>query len=932
MKICFNDMASLVNYFIDKKFNVRKYNKIITHPALVVGLNHDKLSFIIVQSEFDGNKFVDELQILQHLQRDIRYILLFDPNAALGMFAKLTVDVAGKLKTQKYKFSINSKSAKILLDSLQPNDLRTFESIFKTEKIVKKFYLTYKKHLVVLTNNIRGISDKNDRGRYADITMSRLMFIQFLQTRNFFSDKNFLLFHYETLSPKISYYDFLCMLFFDILNTPISKRKVRVSKYSHIPFLNGGLFKKHSIEHKYQISISNNILHELLVFLKQYTWYVDETDVSNDGINPEILGHIFEQTIDNQKEQGAYYTPVDVTKFICTNTILPYCIERINTKFETNYEPNTDSISKICSNPTYSKYFYFNILKPIKILDNACGSGEFLLTSFGILLNLYIAIWDSISTLHDPLIVSEQKLIDKFHSAHYYFRRVIVTENLFGVDMDEAAIEICRLRLWLGLVADMSITEPEPLPNIDYNILPGNSLLGFVNSGSLQSDLLTQTPTAKIYDKIVNLKKSYNRASDPDEAAHKKNKLDEILHNSRTQLTLALYKIKKQYTKPQLDHQPFHWLLEFPFIIRNNCGFDIIVGNPPYIEKTNTEYCLPFKLLSCGNTYAYFIERSLDLLRPNGKLGYIVPISSVSTLRMSPMIELMLSKCSNMFISNYDDRPSKLFVGLEHCRSSIFICTVSHPPCSVFTTGYKRWKDIDRESIFDSSILNAVNSSKFVLKSRLGNIVPKLDSIQEINILNKLLLIPTSVSTYVTKPKARNKTPYPVFYHNAPQYWIRAVKTETGSIRILNGKKHIETSKQLKPIYCENLDTQIIVTGLLNSSLFYWWYIKLSDGRHLLDSTIRQFPIDVSQMHCNKQFMRRIRILVKDLLLDYDKHITHQNYNKSKNETLIVPEYHPGHSKHIIDKIDDLLAPYYNFNITELNFIKNFDLNFRLSQ
>ena len=140
--------------------------------------------------------------------------------------------------------------------------------------------------------------------------------------------------------------------------------------------------------------------------------------MSNDGINPEILGYIFEQTIENQKEQGAYYTPVDVTKFICTNTILPYCIERVNAKFDTAYEPNTNSISKICSNPAHSKYLYFNILKPIKILDNACGSGEFLLTSFGILLNLYIAIWDSISTLRDKSITSEQKRIDKFHSKH----------------------------------------------------------------------------------------------------------------------------------------------------------------------------------------------------------------------------------------------------------------------------------------------------------------------------------------------------------------------------------------------------------------------------------------------------------------------------------------------------------------------------------
>jgi len=927
-------MSGIRKHFDNLGFHTTSYNKIPNHAAFIsdVNINSNKYGFLTVESNFADEKFLDELLILKHLEREIRYMLLLDTRLGIGVFVKRTLSPAGTNKFQKHRIRFNSRASEIVISSLNPDDYTTFENLFNTEKVVSRFYSKYVKHLKNLTDNINGLTTKSEKQHYAAILMSRLMFMQFLQTRNFFPTSNFLSRNFELIHSKNrSYYKFLCKIFFDLLNTPKDQRSGTVSQYSNIEFLNGGLFRKHTLEKQYKhISVDNKTLSSIIDFFRSWTWYIDETDVSNDGINPEILGHIFEQTIDNQKDKGAFYTPVDVTRHICENTIIPYIIERINNKFQLKYALNNVSFDQILKNKKHAAYMYFEVLKPLTILDNACGSGEFLLRAFGILLDLYDRLWKVLSHFNDPKITREKLIIEKSNpSPRYYFRRHIVTKNLFGVDMDYGAIEVCQLRLWLGLVADMDLDSPEALPNIDYNILPGNTLLGFIMPNSLQSNFTTNIPTQHDYNQIADLKNDYRNATDPAVALEIKTKLDATIAKCHIQLSAALYKNKKKYGVFNPEHLPFHWILNFPTIMQNG-GFDIIVGNPPYVESQKINFPLQFKLFSCNNTYAYFIEKSLCLLKPGGKLGYIIPVSIVSTPRMVPVLEHLKSNCSDILISNFDDRPGKLFVGLEHCRSSIFICTLSKTNCRIYTTGYIRWNTRERNTLFDN--IKYVDVTRFALHPRLGKLIPKIANELEISILEKLLTNTDSLSKHTVKTSQAKKTNlYTIYYYNAAQYGIRAHMHEIKSTRIKNGIRSQVVSSHLKPIYHENSHSQIIALALLNSSLFYWWFIKMSSGRDFGKFLINLFPINIDKLINNKKTILKLSKIVSRLMIDYENNSMPKTNVRKDNSVLTYPEYFPSKSKHIIDEIDDVFGAHYDFTEEELCYIRLFDSKFRSS-
>ena len=256
--------------------------------------------------------------------------------------------------------------------------------------------------------------------------------------------------------------------------------------------MNGGLFLKHPIEEKYpQIAISDRAFEQVLSLFGRYSWNLDDTpEGKDDEINPDVLGYIFEKYI-NQKEFGAYYTRPEITEYLCDRTINKLVADRLGIE-------NTGLNDLLLQlNGAQCTQLLTEILPNLTLLDPACGSGAFLVAAMKTLINIYSAVVGQAKQFLDSSEVKE-KLTQWFTEANthpsldYYIKKRIITDNLYGVDIMEEATEIAKLRLFLALVASAkTVKELEPLPNIDFNIMAGNSLIGLIRVDSNAFDQLS---------------------------------------------------------------------------------------------------------------------------------------------------------------------------------------------------------------------------------------------------------------------------------------------------------------------------------------------------------------------------------------------------------------------------------------------------------
>ena len=892
----------------------------------------DRIRFTI-----EPNMFLDMVEIraddrfadhfVKRLHNSTCLLLVKDDCSEL-MFAKDELLITGDIRLRKYKFGRaeprNSDVAR--LRELRCGDASSFEGLFDTKDVVKRFYGEYKVWLGRLGKSIMGINSTDDRRHYSQILLSRMMFLYFIQTKNFLSSETDYLTRQfaEIEHAKGNFYsDFLLVLFFKVLNT--KKKDREISAFDSAPFLNGGLFNEHGIEKKYSIRIENDIFGGILEFLDGWMWYVDDTadDASTTAsVNPEILGHIFEQSIADQHSKGAYYTPIDVTQFICNETIVPYCIRRVNERFSSEYE----RIPKIWESPEHPEYFYFDVLKKIKILDPSCGSGEFILTASKILLDLYTNTWNILEDRESLQVRREREIMAG--RPEYYFKRRIVTKNLYGVDIEEGALEICKLRLWLSLVSAMSRDTADPLPNIDYNIMQGNSLVGYTDIPEKQQYSIDGPYDIEdVLREVDRRKGAYNIETDPQMAAHLREAIEQeitpcndLLNKARAS-DIAVGEEHRPTERRMEEINPFHWRLHFHEVIMAG-GFDIIVGNPPYGAITN--YPTVFlKTHKARDTYAYFIEISMKLLKPSGKIGYIIQVPGMATEKMAPLQDLLLDACSVLKISNYDDRPGKLFEGLEHCRSSIILGTKhaksAEQACAVFTTGYHRWASVDRHSLFKNIRHIPVNFSGLLSCTRNGiptviskmSTIPKIGDEKEIGILAKIYQKSSLVQATC------KRSDLAVYYHSAPQYWIHAM-----GVKKFN--KDVKDSTEVKFVELKDRKAFTITLSLLNSSLFYWFFIKMSDCRHLNKREVNNMPVGIDEF--TSADVSKLTRLTRALMKNYKDN----SKIKTNSSGTLREEIYPKHAKSIIDKIDNMLAKHYGFTQNEAAYIKQFDEKFRL--
>ena len=872
----------------------------------------------------------------QHLDISTPYLFVVGGSYdAFTLIKQYNDPVTARRKYKKYRFSKDGLQTRTAskLDSALKFDEDRFDDIFDVRDIVWEFYAEFSKKLEMLEDSIEGIRSEKERKHYAEVLFYRILFCYFIQTRNFLNeDDGYLGNRFSQVCEEGGnfYLDFLRPLFFHVLNTQRENRLADLPKeFKRIPFLNGGLFRSHAIEdNNPNINIPNEPFKAILEFLSSWVWHTDEdSEFDEKGVNPEILGHIFENTLVNRRGAGAYYTPVDITQFINDGTIIPYCLERVNEEFSKNYH----TIENVLKHKEHSEWLYFEVLCNMKVLDNACGSGEFLLSTLKLLLEIYTSTWDVIKNRERSLVYNESQRISGAPSTSYYFREKIINDNLFGVDLEEGAVEICKLRLWLSLVSETNVESVKALPNIDYNILTGNSLIGYtILPPMFQERLDGPNSIVQTIAKIESLKAKFRKENDPDQnkstMSHIRNMLKDVDHEMTAMRINELSKeAKKKHHKKFSSYNPFHWRLHFNSMFSTG-GFDIIVGNPPYIQKKDLQYPVDFfKTEKCANSYAYFFETSLQLLKAGGRIGYIVPVSSISTPNMAPLRQLLVSKCSELKISSYDDYPEKIFdggktktgasKGARHSRTSVILGKIRPSACTVYTTGYKGYFPEERPDLFKN--IEYIESTKFMTDDGF----PKLGEVIELQIMSKINNKPSIENLILPSKKGKKEKAPVIWFNDSPQFWIHALDFMPPHV------KNVKSS-HTKPLYVKNNKARVLMTALLNSSLFYWFFIKTSSCRNLSFGNIGSFRISIDDF--SPEEIKKLEKRTKQLMANLTKNATGTQAEYRHTGKVTYKKFSPRYAKDILDKIDDVLMIHYGFTSKEKEFIKSFDEKYRM--
>ncbi len=599
---------------------------------------------------------------------------------------------------------------------------------------------------------------------------------------------------------------------------------------------------------------------------------------------------------------------------------------------------------------------FFEAIENITILDPAVGSGAFLFAALNILQPLYDACLDRMQAFiedakergdDDPrYFVDFRKILERVNqhpNREYYVLKSIVIKNLYGVDIMEEAVEICKLRLFLKLVAQLERPEEiEPLPDMDFNIRAGNTLVGFTSLEGVrqamtigakgQGRMITPEQKAElelieknaaVADELFQAYHVMQAGDGHDEKAVAKAKenLRGWLDQLRNQLDRHLaseYDVEARnavtYEAWRMSHQPFHWFVEFYGIMRNG-GFAVAIGNPPYVEDSAQEHYLlrGYRTEGCGNLFAYMWERSLHVTIFNGRAGLIIPVASVCTDRYTALQGLW-NETGTIHASNFNDRPSKLFEGLEHNRLSIVLVSKGLRPGQCHASGYNKWHASERATLFQR--LEFVEASGF----NVSGAIAKVGTPIELGILRKFASVPVQLSE-VESPSGQET----IFYTRKISTFLQVLdfipemRDSSGALR---------EPTELKKITFNDRRTRDLFLALLNSTLFYWVMTVYSDCRNLNRREIDDARYDpenaaddeVSQLgQLSRKLMKDIRANSRILPLNYKKH-----------GTMSVQATYPRFSKGIIDAIDMALAPHYELTDHELDFITNWDIKYRM--
>ena len=485
---------------------------------------------------------------------------------------------------------------------------------FDAEPVTREFFGEYKRIFEETVASVAGFSDtdleQENRRSFVQTLFNRLMFVYFLSRKGWLTFSgdadylNALWLDYGSLAGDHNFYTArLEALFFAGLNNPqsfdVSKdNEATLPVIGSVSFLNGGLFERTALDRRDGIIVPDSVVERILSGLfDRFNFTVMEStpfDIEV-AVDPEMLGKVFEELVTGRHDSGAYYTPRPVVSFMCREALKGYLEGQ-----ETGLAP--EAIARfVDAHETESIQVaqarrLADALAQVTVVDPACGSGAYLLGMMQELIELQTTLYNA--------GVDAKSLYD--------LKLEIIQRNLYGVDIDGFAVNIAMLRLWLSLAIDYEGEKPEPLPNLDFKVVCGDSLLGPDPSAGVEVQGTLGQDVAQ-FRRLGQLKAEYMRASQGSDKVRLKRQIEALTGEIREALGVSAI--------PGI----VDWRVEFGEIFVERKGFDIAIANPPYVRqeligsgKAALTKQYADAVVARSDLYCYFYVRALQLLRDGG--------------------------------------------------------------------------------------------------------------------------------------------------------------------------------------------------------------------------------------------------------------------------------------------------------------------------
>ena len=862
----------------------------------------------------------------------------------------------------------------------------TFSKLFDRTAIIEEFYNLYEESRNYLLETI-DTKDTPDEPKkeVVDMFMMQMLTLWYLQERKFFdNDPSYFVTTFQKVKQGTkfnNYYDFITYFLEKIARTDgITLKDPFTGTCTSVrPAL---FFEKNDLELLsipdecfYQEGMTDLLINEpsgkvrgipLLNLLESRDW--------TEGVFDEfVLGALYEKVIASRerKIQGVYYTPEEVTQYICRNTILVYLTDAVNTHFGTQFQ-SLDEILKTDDEHVLSSLF--QELKEIKILDPSVGSAHFLESAVDVLLEIWEALWEkkkgvhrfTIQVVDEKGVVSFVNLFDisdkKRFRVHVLFF-IVFPRNIYGVDTNENVIKIAKARLFLTLAKHVTSPDTVKISDVHFNLKTGNSLLGYTQLEPEKAlstfsavpcsavDLRTLFRQEAIYQvkEHLRLTNAFKPLCDITESVEELKEIlstEPISWEDMWQLVqlkenlnrLFITSLNSQGAQPlccyldcitaffaeRLDEKfaedhnldtperekvnPFHWILEFPEVFLNKDGFDIVIGNPPYVDVYEVSYK---SLLRAKNLYDAFMRTSLELLHKGGIFGLIHANSAYCQPKYSDLRNFLKQHANDMIIIHFGIRPQPVFKGVMQ-RTTITVCKKdSSEPKRVKTSRYLRLTEENRNQILQNPPV--YDSSRFAFNFK--DFVPKIGNKMDYEIFGKVFSSKNTIKDLV------EDNGVPIFYHDSGEsYWTKAVNYEPKGYR--NGQK-VRASQwfeiQVILLYSD------FVLCVINSSLFYWYWLTVSDCRHLTQKVLLQFPVPHKEKF-TQPVLERFKDLAGTLMGCYRKN---SSYVK-KREGYASLEFKVSRCKSVITEVDYLVGKIYGLTDQEIEYLTEYDFKMKI--